>query len=202
MKKLIVFLAAVMSCTALYSAAVSVELDTRHNKMTTSGHEGIAPIFPLKAPNKDFYAEMRCTQEASLEWKEYSFSFVPSKTGSITIGLSAFDKAPKNMYDWIEYDKIEVINAKLNNTSFEFLSVKGDLWAWRYYNKATPKIGKDDAADGKNYLAVTRSFPARQGLLVTAGKKVTIKFMARSGGMTPREKLQPFFSDQHAPKAK
>lgn len=202
MKKLIFSLAAALFCTAAYSAAVSIELDTRHNKLTTSGHEGFKPIFPLKAPNKDFYVEMRDDKEATLEWKEYSISFIPSKTGSITLGLTAFDKAPKGMYDWIEYDKIEITNATLNNTSFEFLSVKGDLWAWRYYSKLTPKIGKEDAADGKNYLAVTRSCPARQGINVTAGKKVTIKFMARSGGMTPIVKAPAFFSDQVAPRAK
>ena len=202
MKKLIISLVVAMFCTAAYSAAVSVELDTRHNKMTTSGHEGFTPIFPLKAPNTGFYVEMRDTKEAGLEWKEYSFSFVPSATGSITLGLTAFDKAPKGMRDWIEYDKIEVTNATLNNPSFEFKSVKGDLWAWRYYSKESPKVGKEDAADGKNYLAVSRSCPARQGLAVTAGKKVTIKFMARSGGMTQIVKAPAFFSDQNAPKAK
>ena len=202
MKKLIISLVCAIVCTAAYSAAVSVEFDTRHNKMTPTGHEGLKVIYPMKAPVKDFYFEMRDTQEAPLEWKEYTVSFVPSKTGSITMGLSTCGDTKQGMNDWIEYDKIEVVNAKLNNPSFEFKSVKGDIWAWRYYNKETPKVGKEDAADGKNYLAVTRSYPARQGLHVVAGKKVTIKFMARSGGMTPREKTPAFFSDQNAPKAK
>jgi hypothetical protein len=202
MKKSLFTLVAVALCSAAFSATVSVELDSRHSKITTTEHSGLKPVYTMKGAAKDFFFEMRADKEASLEWTEYTISFVPSKSGSYVIGLSTCGDTKSGMNDWIEYDKIELVNAKLNNPSFEFKSVKGDIWAWRYYNKETPKVGKEDAADGKNYLAVTRSFTARQGIIVTAGKKVTIKFMARSGGMTPKVKTPAFFSDQNAPKAK
>jgi hypothetical protein len=49
-----------------------------------------------------------------------------------------------------------------------------------------------DSPEGKN----------RDHEIRITGKKVTIKFMARSGGMTPKVKTPAFFSDQNAPKAK
>ena len=202
MKKSLFICACLALGCAAFSATVSIELDSRHSKITTTEHSGLKPLYPMKGAVKDFYFEMRADKAAPLEWTSYTISFVPSKSGSYVIGLSTCGDTKKGMNDWIEYDKIELVNAKLNNPSFEFKSVKGDIWAWRYYNKETPKVGKDDAADGKNYLAVTRNYTARQGITVTAGKKVTIKFMARSGGMTPKVKTPAFFSDQVAPRAK
>ena len=202
MKKSLFTLICTALCSAAFCATVSVEFDARHSKIIAKEHSGLKALYTMKGAAKDFYFEMRADKAAPLEWTSYTISFVPSKSGSYVIGLSTCGDTKKGMNDWIEYDKIELVNAKLNNPSFEFKSVKGDIWAWRYYNKETPKVGKDDAADGKNYLAVTRNYTARQGITVTAGKKVTIKFMARSGGMTPKVKTPAFFSDQVAPRAK
>ena len=202
MKKFLLTLFCLAACGAAYSAAVALELDSRHSKIKCTQLEGMPAYFNQKGAAKDFYLEFRDKKNVGLGWTEFTVSFVPDKTGSIVLGLCSGGDTKKGMNDWIEFDKLEFTNAKINNPSFEFKSVKGDIWAWRYYNRNTPKTGKDDAADGKNYLAVTRSLPARQVFFVTAGKKVTIKFMARSGGMTPKVKEPAFFSDQTAPKAK
>ena len=200
MKKLLSTLVCLAVCGAAYSASVAVELDTRHSKIQCTKPEGL-PSYQ-RVPKQNFFLEFNTRKEANLEWTQYTISFVPDKTGYVVLGLCSGGDTKAGMNDWIEFDKLELTNATLNNPSFEFKSVKGDVWAWRYYNKDTPKFGKEDAADGKNYIAVTRSFSARQGMHVTAGKKVTIKFMARSGGMTPRVKQPAFFSDQTAARAK
>ena len=108
----------------------------------------------------------------------------------------------KGMVNWTEYDKFEVENGTLLNPSFEQMNIHGEFYVWRYYTKTNCKIDQKDAADGKNYVAVNRSQPARQSIRVTAGKKVTIKFMARNGGMTPAEAPTKYASQQNAPLAK
>ena len=203
MKKLIASVLVAVSCGA-FAAGVALELDGRHSKIKLNDPVGLAfQHAQNKKPDRIYYLEAFSKEEAPMEWKQYEISFTPDKTGSITLGMSAsYTKLKGKQVDWIEYDKIEVVNATLYNTSFEEFSYKDEFYRWRYYTKSSEMRNKSDAPDGKNYLRVGRALPARQGLLVTAGKKVTIKFMARSGGMTPKVKTPAFFSDQVAPRAK
>ena len=99
--------------------------------------------------------------------------------------------------EWIDCDKLELVNASAANLSFEQMSVKNEFYRWRYYTKTTERIGQKDAPHGKNYARVCNAKPIRQGLRVTAGKRVTRRFMARSGGTTKMAK-EKFFSDQTA----
>ncbi|MBR7104319.1 MAG: hypothetical protein IKC65_05200 [Lentisphaeria bacterium] len=204
MKKSLFTLLVLAACSAAYSAGIAIEIDGQFRKIQCTKATGLKFLYPRNGATKPYYLEFRDTTELPLEWTEYTVTFVPDKSGYVTLGLSTSGDTKKGMNDWIEYDKLQLTNAKLNNPSFEFKSVKGDVWAWRYYTKDTAKFDKQDAADGKSYIAVTRNMSCRQGMLVTAGKTVTIKFMARSGGMTPKKAPagKPFFSDQTAPKAK
>ncbi|MBQ9503099.1 MAG: hypothetical protein IJU70_13175 [Lentisphaeria bacterium] len=202
MKKCAFILAAAVFAAGVYGAGLAIEIDGRPYKIKFSGEKGLKFFYPQKGDARPYYLEFRDTAELPLGWTEYSVSFVPDKTGWVTFGLSNSGNTKKGMDDWVEYDKLEIENGKLRNPSFEFMSTKGDLFAWRYYTKRTEKLDKKDAPDGKNYVAVLRDKPIRQGMYVTAGKPVTIKFLARSGGMTPQEKEEPFFSDQNAPQAK
>ena len=201
-KHLITLLLAAAGCAA-FAAGVSLELDGRNAKIKLNEPVGLSFQHPQnKNPNRIYYLEAFSKENAPLEWKQYEISFVPAKSGYVTLGLSvAYTKPQGNLLDWIDYDKLEVVNATINNPSFEEFSYKDEFYRWRYYTKSSEMRGKSDAADGKNYLRVARSLPARQSLAVTAGKKVTIRFMARSGGTAARP-AGTFYSDQGAAKSK
>ena len=202
MKKSMLVLMAAAFTAVVSGAGIAIEVDGRPAKIKFSEEKGLKFRYPTNGENKELYLEFYDPTELPLNWTEYSVTFTPAKTGYVTLGLSATYPAKKGMDDWVEYDKLEIENGKLRNTSFEFMSTKGDFYAWRYYTKRSEKLDKKDAADGKNYLAVNRNRAARQGLAVTAGKPVTIKFRARSGGMTPAIKEELYYSDQNAPQAK
>ena len=193
MKKL--FLTALLSAAAFgaYAVGVSVEINGQHSKLKMNQPAGLMSRHPAnKNPNRIYYREFYSKEKAGAQWKQYEFSFVPDKSGSVTLGLSATFKKNPGKIDWVEYDKLEVTNAKLLNPSFEEFSWKKDLYAWRYYTKMSEKLNQKEAPDGKNYIRVSRSLPARQGMIVTAGKKVTVKFMARSGGVSDRASVKTF----------
>lgn len=202
MKKHVLVIAGVLACCCSFAAGVALELDGRAQKIKCGEAAGLPVLYPVKGENNAYYLEFRDNVEAPLAWKAYSVSFVPEKTGYITFGLCTSGDTKKGMSSWVEYDKIEVVNSSLRNPSFELKSTKNDIYAWRYYTKNSEKLEQKDAPDGKNYVAALRAMPVRQSMYVKAGAKVTIKFMARSGGMTPQEKATKFASDQYAPKAK
>ena len=202
MKKNGLILAGIFACCCAFAAGVSLEIDGRAQKIKVGESTGLPTLYPSNGENKIYYLEFRDKETAPLTWKEYSVSFVPEKTGYVTLGFATSGDTKKGMSCWVEYDKIEVINSSLRNPSFELLSTKNEIFSWRYYTKNTEKINQKDAADGKNYIAVLRAMPVRQSMHVKAGQKVTIKFMARSGGMTPLEKPTKYGSDQYAPQAK
>ncbi|MBQ7206653.1 MAG: hypothetical protein IJS01_02530 [Lentisphaeria bacterium] len=202
MKKSMLILMAAAFTAVVSGAGIAIEIDGRPAKIKFSEVKGLKFRYPTTGENKEFYLEFYDPAELPLNWTEYSISFVPAKTGYVVLGLTATYPTKKGMDDWVEYDKFEVENGKLRNPSFELMSTKGDLFAWRYYTKRSEKLDRKDAPDGKNYVASFRGKSIRQGLYVTAGKPVTVKFLARSGGMTPQIKEEPYYSDQSAPQAK
>lgn len=106
------------------------------------------------------------------KWQEYSFSFVP-QTKAVVLSLRAERFA--------DYDDFKVENGTLYNPSFEAVNNANEIDGWRYYLRDTANIGKNDAADGKNYMSCSSKILARQVMYVEPGKKVTVSFKARKG---------------------
>ena len=203
MKKFLIFLLFSAVLSGAFAAGVALELDARGSKVKLGNTGGLSFRNTLgsKTANREFYLEAYSKENAPLSWTAYSISFTPEKSGYVTLGLSATYVKDAKIH-WIDYDKLEIINAKIDNPSFEQLSWKKEFFHWRYYTKQSFLADQKDAADGKNYVRVSRSYPARQSIAVTAGKKVTIKFMARSGGATVRPTDKSYRSDQTAPLVK
>ena len=200
MKKFSLLLAALLCGAGLKAAGVSIELAAPHSKIRMNSPAGLPSQHPQnKNPDRIYSLEFFSKEDPGKEWKQYEISFVPDKTGSIVLGLSSAYYRLPGKADWVDYDKLELTNAVIANPSFEQLNWKKQFFRWRYYTKQSEMIGKNDAPDGKNYIRVTRALPCRQGITVTAGKKVTIRFMARSAGITDFPADKTFRSDQNAP---
>ena len=185
-----------------FAVGVAIELNAVHSQIKANQPEGLKSRHPQnKDPKRFFYREFFSDEEPGKEWKQYEISFVPDKTGSIVLGLSSTYFRERDIVYWIDYDKLEFINATgFVNPSFEELSYKKEFFHWRYYTKQSEKLNQNDAPDGKNYARVSRSYPIRQTIAVKAGQKVTIKFMARSAGSTARPADPKFRSDTAAGK--
>ncbi|MBR7104962.1 MAG: hypothetical protein IKC65_08460 [Lentisphaeria bacterium] len=193
-------MSAFFSAAALHGAGVAVELDGRSSKIKLNAPAGLEFRYPEKFNQAGrYFLEFYSAKEPGREWKQYEVTFVPQKSGFCVLGLSAAEDRRRGTVLWIEYDKIELVNARAENLSFEEMNTKKEFFRWRYYTKQTEKRDQKDAFHGKNYVRVCNAKPIRQGIRFTAGKPVTLRFMARSGGSSeiPGEK---FFSDQSAPR--
>ena len=80
-----------------------------------------------------------------------------------------------------DYDDFKVENGTLYNPSFEAVNRANEIDGWRYYLRETARTGRNDAADGKNYVTCSSQILARQVLYVEPGKKVTVSFKAKKG---------------------
>ena len=133
MKKILTLLLLGAVISGAYAVGVSLELDGRSNKMKMEKTEGLVCRHPQnKSPDRIYYVEAYSKENVTPEWKKYEFSFIPEKSGSFTLGLSATYIKDSKIH-WIDYDKLEVVNAVLENTSFEQLSWKKELYRWLKY---------------------------------------------------------------------
>ena len=192
---MVVFLCA----PGLFGAGVLVELDGRNSKIGLNEPTGLSfRCLQNSDSGQKYFGEFYAKEESGSDWKPYEISFIPEKSGSVVLGLSATESRERDMAEWIDYDKLELVNASAANLSFEQMSVKNEFYRWRYYTKMTERCAQSDAPQGTNYARVCNAKPIRQGIRVTAGQRATLRFMARSGGTTKMPKEQ-FFSDQTAP---
>jgi hypothetical protein len=131
---------------------------------------------------KKFTLAINGTEALSSEWKEYTFTFMPSKSGNIKLTLlGTFHKpagAQKPLSIFVCYDAFVVTGAELKNTSFESLNPKGlPFWWW---GASTDQILSNGAKEGQNFIAVSQNKRVSQNLIIKANQLVTIKFSARS----------------------
>ena len=199
-RSLAVAAASVFICQPMLSGAgVVIELDAGSSGIGL--REVAGSSFRRRQANdpaRKHHWEFSAGEEAGQEWMPYEISFTPGKTGGVVLGLAATESRERGKAEWVDFDKLELVNSSVANPSFEQMSVKNEFYRWRYYTKMTEKLGQRDAAHGRNYARVCNKMPIRQGIRVTAGKRVTLRFMARSGGTTKMPK-ERFFSDQTAP---
>ena len=188
----------------LEGAGVSVEINGISNKIVPSSPAGleIRPAQKIKKELQKYCVDFIVPQtKLSREWQSFEISFVPDKNKTVVVTLQSTGDRKRGISEWIEYDQLSVVNGSLHNLSFEDMSVYNELFRWRYYAKESEKINQKDAADGNNYVSVSRRFPIRQTLRVLkANQKVVIKFKARLGIPTQDPANKHFSSKQNAPK--
>ena len=130
-----------------------------------------------------YYLMVHSKMNVPKEWKEYSFSFTPSKDGIIGIHFRGTWHRPKgvkkNIAIWVAYDKITVTGTKAKNCDFEFVNQKNMFNGWSG-NAANMVTGSDDAKSGKNYIITWHNNPVYQTLKVKKGQEVTITFHAKA----------------------
>ena len=183
-KMLIAFFAAGMAVAGFAAPGdgVTIELDGRphRNEFTELSAPGMQIKSTAKTDTRgEFHFLIGDSKDLTDKWQTYTVSFVPVNKAFI-FGLRAWRS---NV--WIDYDDIKVENSDVYNPSFEIVNGDKEIDGWRYYNANCAKLGKDDAAEGKNYVTCSALAAIRQGMKTTPGQKVTITFKARQGTPVP-----------------
>ena len=117
------------------------------------------------------------------DWKEYSFSFTPEKSGYLWLSLAG-QYPPKDKTDLVfkvDYDKMVVTGGKMENGDFEDSNADGKPKFWNFATNA-PLIpaGSKAALSGTKFVSASKDSTVGIGLLGTAGQPVTITFSARA----------------------
>jgi len=118
---------------------------------------------------------------SSGDWKDYSFTFTPEKSGYVWVSLDG-EYPPKEQPDivfQVDFDTLVVIGAEIKNGDFEETSEDGKVTAWQYSAKVIQNDGKS-ARSGSRFVTATAKNRIGQAIKVTAGQAVTISFSARA----------------------
>ncbi|MBQ4329815.1 MAG: hypothetical protein IJC27_08815 [Lentisphaeria bacterium] len=115
------------------------------------------------------------------EWKKYQFSFVPEKEGRVALRFHTPGARNAAMIKNILLDSVNVEGGTLLNGGFEIMH-NGKLSNWGLGAKG--KIVSTGAYEGKQCVQLCfSSGMATQIMVVTAGEKVTVTFMAKSADL-------------------
>ncbi len=110
--------------------------------------------------------------KVSNEWKEYSFTFVPKKTGSVQLNLMS-----DSVKDMAACDGLRVSGSTLKNGGFEEVS-SGKPSGWQ--SMQAPRLVTDGkAGEGKNFVQVAHNDRWMQTVPCKEGEAVTVTFFAR-----------------------
>ena len=111
------------------------------------------------------------------EWKLFSFTFLPSKSGNVIFRIRG-PYVKQGMYPKVcAYDHFKAKGTKIKNGSFEE-DVPSHGWVPGWNTRNSLMTG--DAADGSCYMLACYSKGCMQNLAVKAGVPVTISFMAKN----------------------
>lgn len=112
------------------------------------------------------------------EWKKFEFSFVPEKDGRVILRFHTPGSRNINAIIPVLVDNVQAAGGTLLNGSFETVK-NGKLTGWNLGTKGKIITG-DNAADGKQCVQTFfSSGMATQAMVVSAGEKVTVTFMAK-----------------------
>ncbi len=114
------------------------------------------------------------TVKVTNEWKEYSFTFVPKKTGSIQLNLMS-----SSVKDMTACDGLRLSGAELKNGGFESVGASGKPDGWQSMQKPRLMTG-GKAAEGKNFVLIAHNDRWVQSIACKEGEPVTVTFFARS----------------------
>jgi hypothetical protein len=195
-KVLAIFVLAVIGimCSA---AGPRIDINGTQNKIAlkpAGGSEGMTVVNAgWMKTNKEYYL-MAYSYKITDKWQKYSFSFIPDKTGEVSITFRGHwhkpKGAPKNIPVWTAYDNIKIVGTEAKNSDFEFVNQKNlfDGWNGCLSNMVT---GSENAQSGKNYVIVWHDSPIYQTLKMKKGQKVTITFYAKKAtGKESKPKAQ------------
>jgi hypothetical protein len=117
------------------------------------------------------------------DWKEYSFSFTPEKSGYLWLSLSG-QYPPKDKPDLVfkvDFDKVVVTGGKIENGDFEDSNAEGKPQFWLFSTNA-PVIpaGSKAALSGTKFVSASKDSTIGVALTGTAGQPVTVTFSARA----------------------
>lgn len=131
---------------------------------------------------------------ANAGWKQASITFIPHKTGRVTLSLlgnyyRVSSSAKELIPVFIAYDDLKIEGATLKNPSFEASDATGkpDDWVINNSPESLPpiddrnraKIVTGNAVDGEKAVRVWHNSRVNQSLQVEAEKPVTITFSYR-----------------------
>ena len=127
---------------------------------------------------------VRSTKPLTAEWQEFSFSFVPSQDGRISISLGGKDirvrKGEKKPQIYTIYDDFRIIGAKLVNPDFDELDDHGNFTGWKSNFGCVP-FGTDRGESARVWAGSRLS----QEFAVTGGQAVTVTFAAKADLQAP-----------------
>ena len=153
------------------------------NKITPGTNSSNMKVDPFgKAEEKDFIVRALGTVEAGKEWKEYTFTFTPEKSGYLWVSLLGqypdASEANKDLIQ-VDYDKVSVTGGTLENGDFETVDASGKPQFWTYAKAVLP-VGSKSALSGNRFVTVSSNSPVGVALMGTAGQPVTVTLNARA----------------------
>lgn len=109
------------------------------------------------------------------KWQQVEFSFIPDKSGKISLFLLSTLQKGKDR--WVEYDNLKVTGAKIKNGDFEVTSKDGrKAKNWTSRGKGYQLLKN---SEGHHSVKVFHDQPAIQNMEVTAGQLVSISCMVK-----------------------
>ena len=122
---------------------------------------------------------VRSKKPLAADWQEFSFSFLPSQDGRISISLGGKDirvrKGEKKPQIYTIYDDFRIIGAKLVNPDFDELDDHGNFTGWKSNFGSVP-FGTDRGESARVWAGGRLS----QEFAVTGGQAVTVTFAAKA----------------------
>ena len=183
MKKTAFLFLLVLLCSGLHAGTsrVKVDFDGRAQKIgfrdftaTNSLRAMLAPWNKKDGIRRNDYL-INENKAVGAEWEEFSITFTPEKSGSITMNLRGALNRDRSVFTYTAYRNFSATGTLIYQGNFAEATPNGIPVDW----KAVPGVwGK--SPDG-NFVYATHDRSVTKTLRVTGGQPVTIRFQAKSG---------------------
>ena len=107
-------------------------------------------------------------------WQPFSFSFIPAKSGTVSLVLEGGLVLGDNQRCWLCFDRLETLGSAVVNGDFEIRDVTGGPAGWALLDRSQYIDFK-----GNYCVKVRYDHPAVQKIKVKAGQRVTIRAQIR-----------------------
>jgi len=160
-------------------------VDGRHDEIRLLGLQQIKNSYVrYRSPSfKEYMIDASGTVVTGKKWKEYSFAFTPDRDGTVLLRVSGnYQRA--DQVRWVEIANINVSGAVLKDSRFTGVDC-GSLPAWnlRHYSQLRRYAGR-------NAIAVSASYEAKQTMEVKKGRRVVFSYWAKEGLTTKHPSSQ------------
>ena len=177
--KLALMLAAVAGTTILAAGEFRIDLISIKSNIDLEIRETSGKFKIIDSP---WYKEKRKQSieirgETFDQWKTYSITFVPEKSGKVVLRVNAPYVKPGEKPKVCAYDNFKVKGAELKNGGFEE-KVPAHGWIPGWGTKDGLMTG--DAPEGKFYMHATNRKSIGQTLNCRENVPVTVSFMAKN----------------------